>query len=151
MQLSNLKHGWKPMTVVAASIVAGSSLMYSDFDQYSEVKNVVNDNIVLNHFQNVDSEDHSYMLLRRRFYNYYESWQEETMFLSSVNAIVENANFKAMVAMGHKIVPFVIEEIETAPSPLVWVLNEIFQTKISKNPNSTIQDACKLWVKAIKK
>lgn len=139
------------MTVVAASIVAGSSLMYSDFDQYSEVKNVVNDNIVLNHFQNVDSEDHSYMLLRRRFYNYYESWQEETMFLSSVNAIVENANFKAMVAMGHKIVPFVIEEIETAPSPLVWVLNEIFQTKISKNPNSTIQDACKLWVKAIKK
>ena len=52
--------------------------------------------------------------------------------------------------MGYSAVPFIIEEIEKEPSNLVWALNLIYNQKISKNPNITIKDACKLWIKALR-
>ena len=70
--------------------------------------------------------------------------------LSSVIDIIEQSDFKAIIAMGYSAVPFIIEEIEKEPSNLVWALNLIYNQKISKNPNITIKDACKLWIKALR-
>ena len=78
-------------------------------------------------------------------------WKEKTMFLSSSESIIEDDDFKAIVAMGESAVPYIISEIENTPSTLVWALNCIFNKKITNNPDTTIKEACKLWKKALKK
>jgi hypothetical protein len=80
-----------------------------------------------------------------------KQWKEKTMFLSSTKSIIENEDFKTIVAMGKSAVPYIINEIENTPSALVWALNIIFNRKISDNPDTTITEACKLWVKELKK
>ena len=52
--------------------------------------------------------------------------------------------------MGYDAVPFIIDAIDKNPSPLVWALNFIYNAKISNNPNTTITQACKLWVKKLR-
>ena len=52
--------------------------------------------------------------------------------------------------MGKRAVPFILEEISIKPSNLVWALNIIFKKKITNRANTTIEEACKLWVKAMK-
>ena len=79
------------------------------------------------------------------------NWEKKTLFLSSTKAIIENADFQAIVAMGYSAVPFIIEEIDNKPSTLVWALNLIYNRKVTDNPNITIPEACKLWVKELKK
>ncbi len=69
------------------------------------------------------------------------------MFLSSAKAIVDNEEFKGIVAMGRVVTPLIIDAIDREPSQLVWALNYIYGAKISNNPNTTIKEACKLWVK----
>lgn len=51
--------------------------------------------------------------------------------------------------MGEKVVPFIIEELKKGPSLLVWALNSIYNERISDDPNTTIEKACKLWVKRL--
>lgn len=69
------------------------------------------------------------------------------MFLSSVESIINRQDFKAIVSMGMSAVPFIIEELSTQPSNLVWALNMIFKKKITDR-NVTVSEACKLWIKA---
>lgn len=71
-------------------------------------------------------------------------------FLSSAKAIIELDDFQSIVAMGSDAVPFIVDAIDKEPSPLVWALNFIFKAKISNNPNTTITEACKLWVKRLR-
>ena len=73
---------------------------------------------------------------------------DNTFFLSSVKDIIEQNDFKAIVNMGTKAVPFILEELEREPSNLVWALNMIYKKKITDKPNVTISDACKLWIKS---
>jgi len=79
------------------------------------------------------------------------NWKEKTMFLSSTKSIIEDEDFQAIVAMGESAVSYIISEIENNPSTLVWALNLIFNKKITDNPYTTITEACKLWVKELKK
>ncbi len=149
MRLSNnLKNGWKPITI-AVGLVAGSANLYADVDQFSQVNTVLNSHITSKYIQEFDNVSELAINDRRKFYNYYTSWVEQTCFLSSISDIIEQQDFQSIVAMGHRAVPFILEEISTKPSTLVWALNMIFQRKITDNPKATIDDACKLWVKAL--
>lgn len=74
-----------------------------------------------------------------------KKWQKETMFLSDVNKIRQNENYKKIVALGVNAVPSILNELSVSPSKLVWGLNEILDFKISKEPLS-VNDACRLWV-----
>ena len=71
------------------------------------------------------------------------------MFQSSASSIISDPDFQAIVSMGQYAVPFIKEEIANEPSTLVWALNLIYGRRISNNPNLTIKEACKLWIKAI--
>jgi hypothetical protein len=99
----------------------------------------------------VDKSDGAMLLKKFRFENHLINWEKKTFFLSSTKAIIENEDFQSIVAMGHSAVPYIIEEIENKPSTLVWALNLIYNRKITNNPDATISDACKLWVKELKK
>ena len=147
---NNIKNGWKPITL-AVGLMASSANLYADIDQFSQVNTVLNRNITSRYIQEFDNLSEIAMNERRKFYNYYNSWMEQTQFLSSVSDIIRHQDFQSIIAMGQRAIPYIIEEIKIKPSTLVWALNIIFQRKITDNPKATIDDACRLWVKALNK
>ena len=147
MQLPKINNQLKPLTLATIGIMATTSIFaYSDVDSYS---NVINSKKTIQYFQDIDYRE-SYQFTARSYFQFHlQSWQEQTMFYSSVADIVNNLHFQAIVAMGEQAVPFIKEELLEKPSTLVWALNYIYGKKISNNPNLTISEACKLWIKEI--
>ena len=150
MQLVTLSNKLKPITL-AMGLLSSTSFVYSDIDAYSGILTVTTNSKIAEHIRYTDGSDSGMFMQKLRFQSYLSSWEKETMFLSSTKAIVENENFKSIVSMGKYAVPYIIEEIEHKPSTLVWALNMIYDRKITNNPNATITEACKLWVKRLKK
>lgn len=150
MQLVSFKNGFKPLTIAAGLLVSSPTLMYADLDQYSDITAVISKPKASKYIQEVDNQENNIFIAKRKFYDYYNSWMDNTFFLSSVKDIIEQNDFKAIVNMGTKAVPFILEELEREPSNLVWALNMIYKKKITDKPNVTISDACKLWIKVLK-
>ena len=146
MQLRTLGHTIKPLTL-AAGLALTSSLMYADLDQYSAITSILTSHRTESYLRHMDSRDERALRSERRFRIMYEAWRQKTAFLSSAKAIVDNDEFRGIVAMGTDAVPFIIETIDKEPSQLVWALNYIYGAKISNNPNTTLKEACKLWVR----
>lgn len=151
MQLVQLSNKLKPLTLAVGLLTAASTFAYSDIDNYSGILTITSNNRTSEYIKYVDKSDGTLFLNKFRFENHLINWEKKTLFLSSTKAIIENADFQAIVAMGHSAVPFIIEEIDNKPSTLVWALNLIYNRKITDNPNTNISDACKLWVKELKK
>ena len=149
MQLNLLGQAIKPLTL-AAGIAFASPAMYADLDQYSAITSVITSHRTESYLRQMDSNDDKFQRIDRRYKILYESWRRKTAFVSSAKAIVDNDEFRGIVSMGYDVVPFILDTIEKEPSQLVWALNYIFEKKISNNPNTTIKEACKLWVKRFK-
>lgn len=148
MQIISHK-GLKPLTI-AASIFMTGNIAYAEMDQISKITSVINNQHVSQYVKTVDFNIDNSVLNRRKFYTYYNSWEKHTRFLSSAKAITDHPGFRGIVSMGYDAVPFIMEVIDNKPSTLVWALNLIFNHKISNNPKTTVSEACKLWVKALK-
>lgn len=149
MQLKNLQAGWAPITI-AAGIISVVSPLYADIDQFSKIEIVVNSQDTAKYLEEVNNENEIYLNDSILFKTHLVAWESETLFMSSIQSIVDHQDFKAIIAMGKRAVPFILEEISIKPSNLVWALNIIFKKKITNRANTTIEEACKLWVKAMK-
>ena len=149
MQLKQLSQTIKPLTLVAGIAFANPVMLYADLDQYSAITSVITNHRTESYLKQMDSENDRLQRCERRFRALYNSWKIKTAFLSSAKCIVDNDEFKGIVAMGQDAVPFILEAIEESPSQLVWALNYIYGAKISNNPNTTIKEACNLWVKRL--
>lgn len=149
MQLKYIS-GLRPITITGILLANCTHVFsYSDIDTFSNVRAVISNNSTANYMKEVDSDSYSYLIDRIKFDNFYKQWKDQTLFLSSIQKIVQNENFQYIVSMGEKAVPFILIEINSKPSLLVWALNFIYNKKITENPNATIEDACKLWTKAL--
>jgi len=151
MQLVQLTSKLRPLTLAAGLLSATTLFAYSDVDAYSGILNITTNNKTSEYINLVDKNDRSMILHKFRFQSLLNNWEKKTLFLSSTKSIIENEDFLAIIAMGNSVVPYIIEEIEYKPSTLVWALNIIYNRKITNNPNTTISEACKLWVKELKK
>lgn len=96
--------------------------------------------------ENSNNVGYDDVYLRDRVRNYIKRWEKETMFLSDINKIVGNDNFKQIISLGEKAAPFILEELNEKPSHIVWALNLIFGRQIS-NQQLSIKDASKAWVR----
>ena len=150
MQLNITKKGWKPITLVAGLVVESAVGMNTDVNLYSSIGGLLCNQSTIEYLQEVDDINELEISERRRFYNFYHSWVNETEFLSSVTDIISHKDFLSIVAMGEIAIPYIIEEIETNPSNLVWALNLICKERISDKQLS-IKEACKLWVRKLKR
>lgn len=150
MQLVSLKKGFKPLTIAAGLLVSSPTLMYADLDQYSDITAVITSPKASKYIEEIDNQNDTNFIVKRKFHDYYNSWKNKTLFFSSVKSIIDQDDFKAIVAMGPKIVPFILDELEKEPSNIVWALNMIYKKKVTEKPNVTIGEACKLWIKALK-
>ena len=151
MQLVQLSNRLRPIPLAAGILSVASTFAYSDIDSHSGILTITSNNRTSEYIKSVDKNDGAFFFNKYRFQSHLTSWQTKTLFLSSTKAIIENDDFQSIVAMGESAIPFIIEEIENKPSTLVWALNLICNRKITNNPNTTISDACKLWVKELKK
>lgn len=150
MQLVKFTNSLKPITLAVGLLGAAHVYLYSDIDSFSGILTNATNNKVAEYIKSTDRSDITLIQNRFKFQQHLSSWQQNTLFLSSTKAIIENSDFKAIVSMGYSVVPLIVEELEIKPSTLVWALNQIFNKKISNNPNTTITEACKLWVKELK-
>ena len=81
------------------------------------------------------------------FYAALSRWQSETFFVSDPDALAKHPSFKFMVANAELIMPLVIEELRTNPSPLVWVLDEAFSEKpYSQHDVGDIKAMTEAWI-----
>lgn len=146
MQLNILGQAIKPLTL-AAGLALSTQMMYADLDQYSAISSVVTNHQTAAYLKVFDNSDDKLQRLYSRYKLLYQTWKVKTAVLSSPKAIIENPEFQGIVSMGKDAVPFILDTISEEPSQLVWALNYIYGAKISNNPNLTISEACKLWVK----
>ena len=151
MQLVQLSNKLRPLTLAAGLLSAATAFEYSDVDAFSGILTLTSNNKTSEYIKSVDKSDTNFFLQKFRFETHLINWEKKTKFLSSVKSIIENEDFQAIVSMGYSAVPYIIEEIENKPSTLVWALNLIYNRKITNNPNTTISEACKLWIQEIKK
>lgn len=147
MQLTKISEKLRPITLAAGIITATSLYANPHVDRQSSIVSMKE--LAGEYFRITDSYDNSYQEMI--FKMHLRRWEENTMFMSSTTRIVENNDFQSIIAMGRAAVPFIVDEIERKPSSLVWALNIIFQKKITQRPNATISDACKLWVRELRK
>lgn len=145
MQLSPITKAFKPVTLAAGIMTTMPIFAYSDVDTYS---NIINSEKIVQYMRFSDAKENDYISLKSRFDLHFQRWKKKTMFLSSVNKIVGDKDFQAIVSMGTLATPFILDEIANQPSTLVWALNYIYSQKISTRSNLTIAEACKLWMKA---
>jgi hypothetical protein len=80
----------------------------------------------------------------------HQKWRAETSFQSNIKRILENENYKQIVALGPPVVPFIIERIRSKTSFLVFALFEIMPDKVvvPENYRGRFEKICNLWVKA---
>jgi hypothetical protein len=150
MQLKDIQKGWKPVTL-AVGLMAGASGMYAELDQYSHIDTVLTNHATSRYISEINDPSELMMNGKLMFDALESSWRKETRFLSSVNDIINQRDFQAIISMGNQAVPFIGRSIEAQPSTLVWALNMIFKGKISEKKDLTITEACKLWVKELKR
>lgn len=149
MQLNNIKsRKLIPLTISGGLILSAFAFSYGSLDK-SEINNVISSLSVNNIMQQTNDKMYSHFSIKSRFEQRVIAWKKNTKFMSFAGQIVNEKNFQDIVLMGEDIVPYILEEISREPSPLVWSLNVIFNKTISNNPDTTIEQACKLWVKAL--
>ena len=148
MQIKKLTATLRPISI--AGFLVGTSLLYSDVDQFSGINTTLSDKHTSEYVRFNDFQRKEVLSSRERFNALYNNWRKNTMFSSSAAAIIGDASFQEIVQMGIAAVPYIIDIIDKEPSTLVWALNMIYGAKISNNPNTTIKAACKSWVKRIR-
>jgi len=61
-------------------------------------------------------------MLRRRFVKLARQWEKETVNFSSVQQIVLNPNYQAIIGMGPKVIPLILKAMEESPGLWFWAL-----------------------------
>lgn len=93
----------------------------------------------------IDTKDSD---IRTNFCQNYRYWNKATEFSSSNN--FDNSYFKEIVKMGVDAVPYIIEEMEKGPTPLVHALDIIFPGCVEYDGFVTLKDACSTWLSILK-
>lgn len=145
MQIKKITSSLRPLSI--AGVIVGTTLMYSDVDQFSGINATISDRHTSEYIRLNDYQRQEVLLSRARFDALYSNWRKRTMFSSSAKEIIEDSNFQEILEMGVAAVPYIVDVIDKEPSTLVWALNHIYGGKITNRPNVTVKDACKLWVK----
>lgn len=153
MQFIKHINGITPIAVVSLMSlgITDGTMGYNAIDTYSNINTVVNNPIIASYIKHNEDQTFHNLQLKHYFNELVAGWKQNIMFSSSLRQIISDSNFQKIVALRGQAVPLILLEIQKQPSMLVWALNMIYDTKISNNPDLTITEACKLWVKKLQK
>lgn len=86
-----------------------------------------------------------------------ESWEMETGVLSNPHAITTSPSFNAIVDMGQKAVPYIIEDIKQSPSFLFVALERIYSDHLAVTQKTgvwqsvNVKESCRRWIERLDK
>ena len=143
----NLVKSIKPLTISA--LLAGSTSFAFMYDDINKSSIIPANPKTEKYFSWINEQTNSNVTLKAIFNDAYARWEQRTKFYSFSHQIIEDSDFQKIIAIGKPAVPLIIEKLREQPSLIVWALNLIYQEKISNNPQTTIEDACKLWIKKL--
>ncbi len=63
--------------------------------------------------------------MEKKFKYHARHWKEDTMFMSSIHAMMENRHHAAIVAMGEEVLPLLFKELEENKDHWFMALHEI--------------------------
>jgi hypothetical protein len=148
MQLKS-STGLKSLTISSALLLSPAAFLYNDFNDASDVNSITLNPKTNDYIKETNENVYTGLILRSNFEEYLAKWEKNTLFYSFSNQIIKDIYFQKIIAMREKAVPFIVEKIKQKPSTLVWALNIIYDTKVSNKPETTIDEACKLWVEKL--
>jgi hypothetical protein len=99
------------------------------------------------HYNVFISDLNTTLYMEKKFEIHFKKWKSKTQFQSNINSIISDTDFQQIIGMGKRVIPFILQEINHEPSNLVWALNFITNSTLSKNQHTTLTEACKSWVK----
>lgn len=143
----NLIKSIKPLTISA--LLAGSTSFAFMYDDINKSCIIPTNPKTEKYFSWINDQTNSNITLKVIFNDAYARWKQRTKFYSFSHQIIEDPDFQKIIAIGKPAVPLILEKLREQPSLIVWALNLIYQEKISNNPRTTIEDACKLWIKKL--
>jgi hypothetical protein len=88
------------------------------------------------------------LLLQKQFYEFAKNWKEEVAGYSTTNRITNNANYKYIMSMGEKVLPFIFEDL--IQEPHYWFEALKYITRTDPVPNRHYGDIYKMsedWIK----
>ena len=91
MQLISLRNGIKPLTIATGLLISSASPIYADIDQYSNIVSVITNHRTNKYIQETDNVEDAFIVSKRKFYSFYDSWKNKTFLLSSVIDIIEQS------------------------------------------------------------
>lgn len=63
--------------------------------------------------------------LKEKFYTLKTKWEEETLFLSSINEIAMHPDYQKIIGMGEPAIPFILNEMRKKTGHWFWALKSI--------------------------
>ena len=88
---------------------------------------------------------------REEFELYRLNWISNTVLSSNPNIIFEDENYKNIINMGKRAVPFIYEILKQRASYTVHALQHIYGYSLRGGKYTPLDTLCNLWVKEIEK
>ena len=86
--------------------------------------------------------------LEQRFRRLEAQWKADTEFLSDAGKIINHPAFRAIIALGEEVVPFMLRDLERQPSLWVWALPEITgESPVPASDGGNIRKMSDAWLK----
>lgn len=129
----------------------------ADFPLFDQTKKIANVDALGHHTADLFHGESNYELasetvkktyLKLLYNDLVSEWLRQGAWMSSATEMTELDSFQRLLRLGRVIVPFVIDDLRTNPSNLVWLLNELYGIKVS-DKSMSIEEASKRWVRLL--
>ncbi|HMR19803.1 MAG TPA: hypothetical protein PKA53_10940 [Sphingobacterium sp.] len=85
--------------------------------------------------------------LRNEFKSLVATWEEETLFTSSLTEIVLNHAYQRIIGMGNQALPYILEALEAEPNHWSWALKAITgENPVSPEKQGDIYAEREFWL-----
>ncbi len=85
---------------------------------------------------------------RIEFFKHYDKWYADTCILSSLKQIFNHKDYKAIINMGDKAIPYILEVIKEEPGFIVEAL-PIITGLNPKIKSHSVKEICETWLKIL--
>ena len=131
-------------TALISAEVRGTSMQITEKEITQGLTGISNDVLIYAQSASDISTDFYFEV---KFEMHYNRWKYNNAYQSNIDQVINDPDFQSIIEMKDNAIPFILEKIADQPSYLVWALNLITNKKISNNPNLTISESCKRWIK----
>lgn len=83
------------------------------------------------------------------FENYYENWLRNTILYSNPDIIFADENYKKIVDMRERAVPYICNILKQMPCFLVFALEEIYGYCLNIDNQYSLNELCERWINEI--